>query len=130
MTAWADLFGDITVVQAITWILALVAFALLALRGWKLLGALKDFLDDVKGEPARPGVPARAGLMERVQRIEHEVLPNTGTSLNDAVRRTDEAVVRLEQSVSEAHDKLDNDHHRINKLVRVALKNHQEDFDE
>lgn len=52
-----------------------------------LLKKLGNFLDDVGGEPARPGVPARAGLMERVQRIEHELFPNSGKSLRDQTNR-------------------------------------------
>lgn len=141
MTDWADLFGDITLVQGVSWIIALVAFTLLAIRGWKLLGSAKDFMDDVKGEPARPGVPARPGLMERVGAIEtglsevrHEVLPNTGTSLNDSARRTEsavndltESVAGLTESVAEAHKKLDNDNRRIDHLTDIARRNHPEE---
>ncbi|WP_295034582.1 hypothetical protein [uncultured Microbacterium sp.] len=145
MTNWTDLFGDITVAQAITWFLALVAFTLLAIRGWKLLGSLKDFMDDVKGEPARPGVAARPGLMERVGTIEtkvdavstslsevrHEVLPNTGTSLRDAADRTesrlasvDDKVDTLTADMASVHSKLDNDNQRIDELAEFV---HRED---
>lgn len=51
-------------------------------------------LDDVLGEPARPGQAARPSLMtrvtsieERVAVIEHEVKPNGGGSLKDQVTR-------------------------------------------
>ena len=57
---------------------------------WPLLRKLGDFLDDVAGEPARPGVPARAGLMERVQRIEYELFPNSGKSMRDQIDRMEE----------------------------------------
>jgi len=57
---------------------------------WPLLRKLGDFLDDVAGEPARPGVAARAGLMERVQRIEHELFPNSGKSMRDQIDRMEE----------------------------------------
>ncbi|MGW6458727.1 hypothetical protein ACWF94_22900 [Streptomyces sp. NPDC055078] len=53
-----------------------------------------EFLDDWYGEPERPGVPPRPGLMERVGgiedrlgRVEHEMHPNEGHSLRDADRR-------------------------------------------
>lgn len=141
MTDWTDLFGDITIAQALTWFLALVAFALLAIRGWKLLGSLKDFMDDVKGEPARAGVPARPGLMERVGSIEtslaqvkHEVLPNTGTSLRDAADRTEKKVDdigpkvdSLTADMATVHEKLDNDNRRIDRLADIAAKNHPEE---
>lgn len=70
---------------------------------WPLLKKLADFLDDVMGEPERPGVPARLGLMERVMRVEHELFPNSGKSLRDQTNRMEE--------------KLDRDHVRIGDLA-------------
>ena len=65
-----------------------------------------NFIDDVTGEPARAGVPARPGLMDRVLSvetsvvdigrrltlIEHELHPNSGQSLRDQVDVIREAV--------------------------------------
>lgn len=82
---------------------------------WPVVKKLADFLDDVAGEPARPGVPARAGLMERVQRIEHELFPNSGKSLRDQTNR-------MEQ-------KLDRDNERINDLT-VQVEEHLSKSDE
>lgn len=60
---------------------------------------MNEFMDDWYGEPARAGVPARPGVLERVAgmesrlgRMEHELHPNAGGSLRDAV---DEANRRL-----------------------------------
>lgn len=58
-----------------------------------LLGRkVNTFIDDFYGEEARPGVPARPGLLERVGGVEetlagvvHELHPNDGGSLRDAV---------------------------------------------
>lgn len=36
----------------------------------RTLRMLREFLDDWNGEAARPGVPGRAGVMARLQRIE------------------------------------------------------------
>jgi hypothetical protein len=69
---------------------------------WPLFKKLADFLDDVRGEPARPGVEARLGLMERVMRVGHELFPNSGKSLRDQTNRMEE--------------KLDRDHVRIGDL--------------
>ena len=82
------------------------AIALLAgviKKVWPLLKKLSDFLDDVAGEPARPGVPARAGLMERVQRIEHELFPNSGKSLRDQTNRMEE---KLDDQIGELKNDL------------------------
>lgn len=140
MTDWTDIFGDLRIAQALLWIAAVGALVTLVVKLWKPVKAFSDFLDDVKGEPGRPGVPARPGLMERVSSIEsslsevrHEVLPNTGTSLNDSVRRTEGAVGVLTQSVktlqddmTEAHRKLDNDKSRIDELDELVRRDNKE----
>ncbi|MGW2074300.1 hypothetical protein ACWCPK_38690 [Streptomyces sp. NPDC001953] len=60
------------------------------------------FMDDWYGEPARPGVPGRPGVMERVSgiddrltRVEHELQPNSGQSLRDAVDLANRRLARL-----------------------------------
>jgi hypothetical protein len=63
---------------------------------WRLVRGVIDFLDDWVGEVARPGVPPRAGVMERLGKIEHEVVANNGTSLKDAVHRIEDRMDRLE----------------------------------
>ncbi|MBB5853986.1 hypothetical protein ACFQ05_11815 [Amycolatopsis umgeniensis] len=77
------------------------------------LRKLVHFADDWFGEPERDGVPARPGVMERisaietdgaatrddvrglverVDRVEHELRPNSGASLRDAIDRVENAV--------------------------------------
>jgi hypothetical protein len=53
---------------------------------------------DWEGEPARPGVKRRPGVMERIEAVEegiaeirHEVKPNSGTSMRDSVARIHQA---------------------------------------
>lgn len=138
MTDWTDIFGDLTIAQAMLWIAAAGALITLVVKLWKPLKAFSDFLDDVKGEPGRPGVPARPGLMERMSAIEtsqtaiegkvdamstslsqvrHEVLPNTGTSLRDAADRTETKVDALAEDMATVHKKLDNDNRRIEEIA-------------
>lgn len=66
---------------------------------------LGHLVDDVRGEPARPGVAERPGILVRLQQIEtqiaaveqrvsgveHELTPNSGLSLRDAVDRVERA---------------------------------------
>ncbi|MFG3406500.1 hypothetical protein [Streptomyces sp. NPDC048142] len=63
---------------------------------------MDDFMGDWCGEEGRPGAPARPGLMERVSAIEarllgveHELHPNDGGSLRDAVDQVNRRLVDL-----------------------------------
>ncbi|MFJ8143075.1 hypothetical protein [Streptomyces sp. NPDC096013] len=74
-----------------------------AVRSALHLGRRMDqFMDDWYGEQERPGVPGRPGVMERVSgieerlsRVEHELHPNSGESLRDAVDLANVRLVRL-----------------------------------
>ena len=87
------LVAVILVVLALTWF---VRKALPVLRKGGHL------IDDLVGEPVRPGVMGRPGLMERMQSVEHEVRPNTGTSLNDSVRRTEAHLREVDEKIDRA----------------------------
>lgn len=59
-----------------------------------------NFLDDWNGEPARPGVPQRLGVMARLDEMHHELHPNSGSSLADAVNRTEKQGKELAEQLS------------------------------
>ena len=68
--------------------------------------ALSNFLSDWTGEPARPGVPARAGVMarleandEQIKAVRHELHPNSGSSMRDAIDRTER---KLDQHIEQS----------------------------
>ena len=86
------------------WLGAFLIAAFFALKLWKAVApvfrAARDFLEDWKGEPDRPGVKGRAGVMARLGSIEHELHPNSGLSMRDAINRT-------EKQSKELGDKLD-----------------------
>jgi hypothetical protein len=89
---------------AISAILGGIALVWRAIR--RLARAVDDWIEDWQGTPARPGVPARPGMMERVGgieqsvdrverrvgAIEHELHPNSGSSLRDAVDRVEQSI--------------------------------------
>lgn len=56
---------------AITFLLGVAAIIGWSMRhGWKLFGRARRVLDDFEGVSERKGVPARPGVMERLQRSE------------------------------------------------------------
>ncbi|MCZ4604762.1 hypothetical protein O3S80_13625 [Streptomyces sp. Lzd4kr] len=101
--ALSESTGITAVDRAVIWSVASVAIAGALALAWRMirgvvriLRRMDDLADDWTGTPARPGVPERAGVMarldqieERVGTIEHELRPNSGQSLRDAVDRVD-----------------------------------------
>lgn len=94
-------------VGALTVIGGAVAFLWRGTRGIRRVARRFDeFADDWQGTESRPGVPARAGVMSRLARfevslvslhdrigaVEHELHPNSGSSLRDAVDRVERCV--------------------------------------
>ncbi len=96
-------------------VVAAVAAAWAALRSLqRTLEPARQFLSDWTGEDARPGVPARPGVMERMARTEDmqaqilkSVGPNGGGSMHDAVYRTEKALASLTDTVTALSATLD-----------------------
>lgn len=94
---------------ALAWGGAITVLAGVGTVLWRVIrGALRltrrveEFMDDWAGEEERPGVPGRPGVMERVSaiedrltRVEHELYPNSGGSLRDAVDLANRRLARL-----------------------------------
>ncbi|MFD3612404.1 hypothetical protein ACFWXA_30920 [Streptomyces atroolivaceus] len=98
---WAGAFTVLAGVAGVLWRVG---------RGLaRTAGRMDQFMDDWYGEPQRPGVPARPGVLERVSGIEdrvggiedriggveHELHPNDGGSLRDAVDRANACLSRI-----------------------------------
>lgn len=90
-----------SVVPALIDAAAVATFALLGVIArllWRLGRGLGQMLEDWRGQPARPGVPAKPGVMERLAQVEenltdirHEVKPNSGLSMRDDISRIHQA---------------------------------------
>lgn len=81
------------------WSVAIVAVAGGLGLVWRALRSIRriilkvdEFMADWNGAVARAGYAARPGVMERLERIEHELKPNSGSSLRDAVNRIENNV--------------------------------------
>ena len=80
------LFGNVTVVQCIAWLIAAGALVTIVAKLWPKLRRFMNTID------ALSVLPEKIRLLDE---IHHEVRPNTGTSLNDSVRRTEAKVTFL-----------------------------------
>lgn len=86
---WGGLATAVTGVGTLLWRLV---------RGLARTGRRVDqFMDDWYGEPDRPGVPARPGMMERVSGIEERLdrAETEQTSLRGAVDQANRRLARL-----------------------------------
>jgi hypothetical protein len=93
----------------VIWSLAAVSVAALLGLLWRMSRGVRrivvrvdEFVDDWNGVSPRPGVSGRPGVMarldgieERLGRVEHELQPNSGSSLRDAVDRVDARTQQL-----------------------------------
>ncbi|MFV2198470.1 hypothetical protein [Nocardiopsis sp. LOL_012] len=108
-TAGVWVGGFAAVVTAITVVTVGVRKVLAMLR------RVGHFLDDWAGEPERPGVESRPGVISRLSgietrlgKVEHEVQHNDGSSMKDSQKRTEEAVERLARRVDELAHRTEN----------------------
>lgn len=70
MATFTDALAAVDLAQVALWLGLAGAVLTGVRRTWPILTRLKDVLDDIQGEPARPGVPARPGIFERLRSAE------------------------------------------------------------
>ena len=88
-----------TVLIAAGALITLGGAALVIKRLWRAARKVSRFIDAVLGKPAEFGRPSEPGVLERMvahedrlREIQHELHPNSGLSLRDAVDRTERAL--------------------------------------
>ncbi|GAA3045145.1 hypothetical protein GCM10020229_65460 [Kitasatospora albolonga] len=93
----------------VVWCGALAAVAAATGMLWRLGRVVRQiahrvegFSEDWQGTEPRPGVPGREGVMarlcgieERLTAVEHELRPNSGSSMRDAIDRVDRRTLRI-----------------------------------
>ncbi|MFD5599168.1 hypothetical protein ACFWHR_03830 [Leucobacter sp. NPDC058333] len=91
------IFGNLTVVKAIIWAAAAIAFIAAVVKLWP---AFTKFVATVN---ALSALPAKLKLLDE---IHHEVRPNTGTSMNDALQRVEAEQQRQASQLNGQDEKL------------------------
>lgn len=92
---WLD---EVSVLAVVLWLVGLVTLAGFVKKVHDTVRpyaqAIRDFLTDWQGTPARPGVERKPGVMERldgqdgqIAEIRKQVTPNHGTSAHDKLAR-------------------------------------------
>jgi hypothetical protein len=94
--------------------------------------ALSNFLSDWTGEPARPGVAPRLGVMARLEAndeqmklVRHELHPNGGASMRDSVDRIEAASKVSAQKATKAAEMAETAAHMATE-TKAALDEHVE----
>ncbi len=120
MPSWLDeLLSD----TSIPVLIVLTALAIGAVKTWPWLRKVVRFLDALIGDDKNPGLLERVnGLEGRVDRIHHEVTPNSGGSMKDAVARTEQTLNSVATDLEAVKQKLDRDHERISDLEDTATR--------
>lgn len=97
---------NITIEQVLGVLIFILALIVVFRKFKPYMDGLKNFLDDWSGTPARPGVEARPGVIERLSKLESsqasstetlnqikgQVFPDSGQSLFDKVNKIKTAV--------------------------------------
>ena len=85
-------YADIAATDIVQWVVILGVLVTLTIRINKLIypvwHKLEEMANDFTGEPERPGVPAKPGIMERIAKLEQlvEELANKIDESNKHVR--------------------------------------------
>lgn len=83
----------------------------------RLFRKIEHVADTYNGEPARDGLPARPGIVDRLIYIETELRPNGGGSMKDAVNRIEAKVDQAAALAAEA------------KSLVAEVKDHAEEME-
>ena len=133
---------------AILWVLLVAAIVLGVVKAFPVVRKFVTFVNDVAGEEARPGFPARPGLFDRIHSIEitqqsvsdkvdsieiaqkdmagkvekvhHELFPNSGKSLRDQTNRIEAKVTADYREIGKIRDAVGDLDSRLDEHIEVT----------
>lgn len=133
---------------AILWVLLVAAILLGVVKAFPVVRKFVTFVNDMAGEEARPGFPARPGLFDRIRSIEitqqsvsdkvdsieiaqkdmagkvekvhHELFPNSGKSLRDQTNRIEAKVSADYREIGKIRDAVGDLDSRLDEHIEVT----------
>ena len=133
---------------AILWVLLVAAILLGVVKAFPVVRKFVTFVNDVAGEEARQGFPARPGLFDRIHSIEitqqsvsdkvdsieiaqkdmagkvekvhHELFPNSGKSLRDQTNRIEAKVSADYKEIGKIRDAVGDLDGRLDEHIEVT----------
>lgn len=128
---WADVGNNpfnmiIFVAGVIAGLAVLVGALRIPVRAFRRIGHL---IDDLQGQPARPGVPAQPGVMVRLQQLEEhtrQLKPNGGTHLADKISVIEARGAVIESRINAISDQLFEREQRIGQLETLRAEKTEE----
>lgn len=120
----ARIFGDLTVVQLILWVVALGTLAFVVVKLWPVIKKFVATVDALSDLPAKLPKIDRiekkvAAIETKVQDIHHETHLNSGTSIKDATIRIEQKVDGLQKLMedgdAELSERVDDLEHTLNQ---------------
>ena len=119
---------------AILWVLLVAAILLGVVKAFPVVRKFVTFVNDVAGEEVRPGFPARPGLFDRIHSIEitqqsvagkvekvhHELFPNSGKSLRDQTNRIEAKVSADYREIGKIRDAVGDLDSRLDEHIEVT----------
>lgn len=133
---------------AILWVLLVAAILLGVVKAFPVVRKFVTFINNVAGEEARPGFPARPGLFDRIHSIEitqqsvsdkidtieiaqkdmagkvekvhHELFPNSGKSLRDQTNRIEAKVSADYREIGKIRDAVGDLDSRLDEHIEVT----------
>lgn len=107
MNSWQEFWESVSVAQAIIWILGILAVLAFFVKGWPKIRAFVAVIDSLTGLPKFMSDTTRTleAQDKKIADIHHETHKNNGSSIKDAVIRTEEALERVELGVKGLYDR-------------------------
>lgn len=123
MPDWTQIVPDVTLLQAVLWLVAVALLIGIVIKLWPFIRNAVAIVDALVQLPAMLKQVAAllkefAAMKDQVASIHHETHKNDGSSIKDAVDRVEKTTERLEEGVIGLHGRVDDVDRQLTALAR------------